>query len=187
MLKKEFKEEDIQRVRNIVKGKSGDSTKTIIGFKKDYKNTYKEGDVWMEEGKKWTIKNNVKQSISKLKLAKSNYQIPLFCPNCERIMKKRFDKDYYKVHKKCYDCVIDFEAELRRSGLWNEYEKRLNNADIDFFIKDFKDWAHDVLSESTDIYFAENGDQYKFRGGFNKEKVLSSIDKTVEYLENLKK
>ena len=65
MLKKEFKRKDVQRARNLLTGKTGASTSTQIGYKKETKD-YKEGDVWTEGRKTWTIKNGIKQTVSKL-------------------------------------------------------------------------------------------------------------------------
>ena len=50
--------------------------------------------------------------------------MPIFCPSCKKPMKKHFDKDYYNIHKKCFDCVVEFEHDLRKAGLYEEYEKQ---------------------------------------------------------------
>ena len=50
MLKKEFKRKDVERARNLIQGKTGDSTETQIGYKKKQVE-YKEGDVWTENKK----------------------------------------------------------------------------------------------------------------------------------------
>ena len=65
MLKKEFNKKDVQRARNLITGNSSASTGIQIGYKTKQKN-YKEGDVWKEGRKTWTIKNGIKQTISKL-------------------------------------------------------------------------------------------------------------------------
>ena len=65
MLKKEFKKKDVERARNLIMGNSGASSETQIGYKKK-RIEYKEGDIWTENKKTWTIKNGIKQTISKL-------------------------------------------------------------------------------------------------------------------------
>ena len=62
MLKKEFKKKDVERVRNLIQGKSGNSSETQIGYSKKTED-HKEGDVWEEERKTWTIKKGIKQTI----------------------------------------------------------------------------------------------------------------------------
>ena len=115
MLKKEFKRTDVNRMRNLIQGKTGASTGTQIGYNKKEKN-HKEGDIWTEGRKTWTIKNGIKQTISKLDKIKKEIFMPLCCPKCSKVMKSQFDKPNYKLHKKCHDCVIKFEASLKNKG-----------------------------------------------------------------------
>ena len=96
-LKKEFSKRDVSRLRNLVKGKTGASIGTQIGYKKETKD-YKEGDVWTENRKTWTIKNGIKQTVSKLDAIKKEVFMPLCCPECNKVMKKRLDKPNYKIH-----------------------------------------------------------------------------------------
>ena len=65
ILKKEFNKKDVERLRNLVKGKSGKRTTQGIGYTKKQE-FHKEGDIWEENGRKWTIKDGIKQNITKL-------------------------------------------------------------------------------------------------------------------------
>ena len=103
LLKKEFKQSDVQRARNLINKDFTKKTKFQVGYQKKF-NHHEEGDIWEENGKSWTIKNGIKQNITKLDKAKKAHLMPLFCPNCNRVMKKRNDKPFYKIHKKCFDC-----------------------------------------------------------------------------------
>ena len=75
MLKKEFKRKDVDRMRNLIKGNVNDSSESQIGYKKK-KKEYKEGDIWTENQKTWTIKNGIKQTISKLDKVKKKFLCP---------------------------------------------------------------------------------------------------------------
>ena len=101
-------------------------------------------------------------------------------------MKKRFDKDYYNIHKKCFDCVIDFETELKRIGAWEEYHKNIHNSDIEHFIIDFKDWVEEQVNDSNSSFITEQGDVENWGGGSNK-KVIENLEETINYLNSLKK
>ena len=81
MLKKEFKQKDVNRARNLIMGKTDASTSTQIGYSTKQKD-YKEGDVWTEGRKTWTIKNGIKQTISKLDKIKKEVHMPICCPKC---------------------------------------------------------------------------------------------------------
>ena len=95
-LNKEFKRKDVNRARNLLMGKSNASTSTQIGYNTKQED-HKEGDVWVENKKTWTIKNGIKQTISKLDAIKKEVFMPLCCPKCSKVMKKRLDKPNYKI------------------------------------------------------------------------------------------
>jgi hypothetical protein len=186
VLKKQFNKKDVTRLRNLVKGKYGEKTSQGIGYTKK-EEFHKEGDIWEEDGRKWTIKDGIKQNITRLDKAKKAHVTPLFCPNCGSLMKKRFDSDFYKIHKKCFDCVVEFENQLRKAGLYEEYEKNIINSDIDGFIENFKSYVEDQLTISNNSFITEQGDVEKWDGGLNKKRVLEALDKTIEHLEKMKK
>ena len=186
ILKKEFQKKDVERLRNLMKGKYGEKTRSSVGFSKK-EEFHKEGDTWESDGRTWTIKDGIKQNITKLDKAKKAHVMPIFCPNCKKPMKKHFDKDYYNIHKKCFDCVIDFEHNLRKMGLWEEYEKNIQNSEIDGFIRDFKMYVEESLTQDNSSYVTEAGDVEKWVGGLNEKRVLDALDKTIEHLEKMKK
>ena len=185
VLKKDFQKRDVERLRNLMTGKYGEKTHSSVGFTKADE-FYTEGDIWESDGRTWTIKDGIKQNITKLDKAKKAHVMPLFCPNCKKVMKKRNDKPFYNIHKKCFDCVIDMEHELKKSGKWEEYEKNIKNNEIDNRIKDFKIWAKEHINESNNSFISEDGDVEKWVGGLNKEKVEQYIKEVEEYLTSLK-
>ena len=102
-------------------------------------------------------------------------------------MKKRYDSDYYKIHKKCFDCVFEFENNLKKLGLYEEYEKNILNSELEGFIDNFRSYVEDQLSQTNDSFVTEQGDVEKWDGGLNKKRVLDALDKTIEHLEKMKK
>ena len=182
VLKKEFKEKDVERIRNLVRGKYGDKTTTSVGYSK-IQEEYHEGDVWEVDGKKWTIKNGIKQSITKLN---TDIHFPLFCPACTKIMKKNSDKLFYYQYKRCTDCQINFETDLKKKGLWDIYEKNIVNLDIDNIIKDFEIWYMESINQSNESFITEAGDIEKWIGSI-KDKLLENKEDTIKFLQSLKK
>jgi hypothetical protein len=185
MLKKEFKEKDVERLRNIVKGKHGSKTSVGIGYTKN-EEFHKEGDTWEEDGRKWTIINGVKQNITKLDKAKESLLLPLFCPSCKKMMKHKFDKQFYIQYKHCYDCQLDFETSLKITGKWEEYEKNIINSDIDNVIKEFEIWFDEQLNQNNESFITETGEVENWFGS-GKEKLLEEKEKTIKHLQSLKK
>ena len=112
VLKKEFQKKDVERLRNLMQGKYGEKTTVGVGYSKP-EEFHKEGDIWDYDGRTWTIKDGIKQNITKLDNAKKSHVMPLFCPTCKNLMDEKFDKDYYNIHKKCINCVVDFEFEFK--------------------------------------------------------------------------
>ena len=112
--------------------------------------------------------------------------MPLFCPSCNKVMKHKLDKPFYLQYKRCWNCQIEFETELRTLGLWGEYEKNIINSDIDNMIKDFEIWVDESLNESNQSFVTEAGDVEKWVGS-NKNKLLESKEETIKYLQSLKK
>ena len=74
-LKKEFKKKDVQRLRNLITGKYGNKTVVGVGYKKA-EEFHEEGDIWEEDGRKWTIRKGIKQNITKLDTAKKFHLTP---------------------------------------------------------------------------------------------------------------
>lgn len=185
VLKKEFQERDVQRLRNLIQGKQGEKTRTSVGFSKADE-FHAEGDIWESDGRTWTIKDGIKQNITKLDKAKKAYVMPLLCPKCKKVMKKRNDKPFYRIHKMCFDCVIDFEAELRKQGKFEEYERNIKNDEIDNRIAEFKLWVKEKLEEGNDSFVSESGEVERWVGKANEEKVEEYVQQVVEYLESLK-
>ena len=63
VLKKDFNKKDVERLRNLVKGKGGERTTQGIGYTKK-EEFYKEGDIWEADGRKWTIKDGAPAIIN---------------------------------------------------------------------------------------------------------------------------
>jgi Pyruvate/2-oxoacid:ferredoxin oxidoreductase delta subunit len=185
VLKKEFKEKDVQRLRNIIQGKEDERTTTSIGYTKK-EEFHAEGDVWKEDGREWTIKNGIKQNITKLDKAKAQIHLPLFCPECSTIMKHRYDKQFYIQYNRCFNCQVVFESEIKAKGLWEEYEKNILNSDIDNLIKDFSIWIDEQIDTKLESYITEAGDVESWKGS-NKEHLLKNKETVIEYLSSLKK
>jgi ssDNA-binding Zn-finger/Zn-ribbon topoisomerase 1 len=60
-----------------------------------------------------------KQNITKLDAAKKALQMPLKCPKCGGPMKHHLAQKMYKIHGFCFDpCTVEYEAELRKAGLY---------------------------------------------------------------------
>lgn len=181
VLLKEFTRKDVTRLRNLFSGKVGDSVTTQVGYtKKEVE--HKEGDVWEEAGRQWTIKGGIKQTYTKLDSLKKVFTTPMLCPVCNNRMKDKLDKKMYQYHGKCFTCVQSYETQLKLEGKYEEYAKNimLNNADT--FIDEAREYISEVENQ-THSYYTEAGKMEDWTGP-NVNRL--AIEKMKGELEELK-
>ena len=179
MLKKEFKRKDVQRARNLITGKTGASTGIQIGYSTKHEN-HKEGDVWTEGRKTWTIKNGIKQTVSKLDKIKKEVFMPLCCPECGNVMKKRLDKPNYNVHKKCHDCVVEFEHKLKIRGEYDDYIKNLENKNSLDIVNEMESYLLDAINTTNSGFVSEDGVVERWVGGIDKVELTKQVKEAVK-------
>jgi hypothetical protein len=120
MFKNEQALNDVRR--KVAEKLNKDEKRLVFGWRGEPEPTRKEGDVWEDvNGKKWTIKNGIRQSITKLDDAKT----PWWCPKCSKPLNHRFDIKFWRIRGHCMDCVIKDESKIRREGKWEEYERKI--------------------------------------------------------------
>lgn len=153
-----FKNQDaLNDVRRKVAEKlKQDDQKLVFGWRGEPEPTRKEGDVWEDvNGRKWTIKNGIRQTVTKLDDAKT----PWWCPRCSKPLNHRFDIKFWRIRGHCMDCVIKDETEIRKQGKWEEYERKimLRNyiAEVEDKIAQLQAY-HDEVSKPEFLIMNEN-------------------------------
>ena len=186
LLKKEFNPADVQRLRNLVTKKYGDVTKIQVGYNKE-QGDYKEGDIWEENSKTWTIKNGLKQTVTKLEKFKSYYTIPLTCPSCNEPLHSNSPtvKKLYNLHSMCPKCVAKMEAKLKLEGKYQEYEKTLMLKNKESMIDNFELAVEEWLSSKNDTFITEQGDVENWSGGKISEEEIKQIKDYIQKLREL--
>jgi hypothetical protein len=184
LLKKEFTSKDVNRARNLVKKDFNAKTVDGVGYSKAY-TAYSEGDIWEESGRTWTIKDGLRQNITKLDNAKKALKIPLRCPKCGGPMKHNLAQKMYKIHGFCFDpCTVKYEAELRNAGLYESYEKNMMQGSMKAFARDVEQYILESL-ESVDTFVTEQGDVEDWNSNDNKfkEQINNNLQ---DYLKHLR-
>lgn len=138
-------QEALNDVRKKVSEKlNKDANKLVFGWRGEPEPTRQEGDVWEDvNGRRWTIKNGIRQNVTKLDDAKT----PWWCPKCSKPMNHRFDIKFWRIRGHCMDCNIKFETELRRQGKWEEFERKV-------MLRNYISAVKDKISE-LEAYCAE--------------------------------
>lgn len=183
-LKKEFTKKDVTRMRNIITGNTGDRTQVLSGYEKSTKQ-YKEGDIWEDSGRSWTIKNGIKQTITKQDKLKKLVILPIACPNCKKHMKtNELNKKMYSIHNTCFDCVIEKEQKIKIAGNWDEYVSQNTTANKNSELQDFEQALDSWMNEKQD-FFTESGELESWSSG-GKTKAYEEIKSKIEEMKNLK-
>ena len=133
--------------------------------------THKVGDVWTDsDGKQWEQKNGYRVNLTKLASAGISDQ----CSDCNKFISKKWDKDVYFWNGRCYYCQIDFEAELRGSGKYEEWHKAKTEKFKNDFIKKFEEDNTEFINELENM---ENPFDTKLANSLANENVTMEINK----------
>jgi bacterioferritin-associated ferredoxin len=185
-LQREFKQRDVQRMRNIITKDYSAKTTTQIGYTKSQAER-KEGDVWEEGGKQWTLKNGIKQTVTRFDDLKKVISLPLACPKCSKAMQSTtLNKKMWPIHKMCFECVIKMETDLKNTGQYEEYARNIVNRGAKTYIKDLEDALLELaLYEDNESFVTEAGDVEKWAGkGIDKEKLTQDIQEHIQEIKD---
>ncbi len=70
-------------------------------------------------------------------------RMPMFCPSCGFIMNKRLDTKFWNRRKKCFNCTIEDENEMRKNGTFEAYEKKI-------VLENKRDWLKDQIEQISE-------------------------------------
>jgi hypothetical protein len=108
--------------RKVAEVMKKEGNKLVFGWRGETQPDRKEGDVWEDiHGKTWTIKNGIRQTVTKLDGAKT----PWWCPKCSKPLNHRLDIKFWRIRGHCMDCNVKFETELRKQGKWVEFQQKM--------------------------------------------------------------
>ena len=100
------------------------------------------------------IKEEREKSNERVEALKGT-KMPWFCPECDKVMKKRLDNKMYRLYNHCMDCQVKFENKLRIDGKFEEWEEQkvLNNqlSYINDQIQSIEDWK-DQTSKPFEVF-----------------------------------
>jgi len=131
--------------------------------------------------------------ISKLSEIMAKARMPMFCPNCDKVMKKKLDNKMWRLFNHCFDCQVKFEHKLRLEGKYEEWEKgRINNNKIGFIkdqIQAIEEWKDMKAPEFYNNVGVNEPMLEKEKWDIDMEKVTKeaneALEKYKEVLEQL--
>lgn len=176
---------DVRRKLNEVLNKQ--DQRLVFGWKPGAEPARKEGETWEDvDGRKWTVKNGVKQSVSKLETAKT----PWWCPKCNKVMNHKIDDKFWRIRGHCFDCNVKEETEIRRQGKWKEYEEQKLRANFLSEMKDTLQKLQDLrenLSTPEVIHFDEHEKRVMMveKWDVDINKVKNDLDVDIEKVKKI--
>ena len=182
-MKKGISEQKVKRMRNILTGKYNSKSKIMSGYTKKV-TEYKEGDIWEEKDKKWTIKNGVRQTINKLDFARKINKIPYVCPKCSTSLKHPAHKQMYKRWGQCLTCITNWSLKMQKDGTYEEWHREFDSENFNAYIQDIQEEYEDWLDKrNSNHYITEAGQIEDWNGGQSSEEVAKQFYKTIEKVQ----
>lgn len=151
--------------------------------------THKEGDVWEESGKTWTIKNGIKRTVSKFDNVRRDFLTPLCCPKCQKSMKHYLDEQMWGIYQTCFDCVVEMEHKIMKTGKWEEYQRMKLEANADHYLKELKQLLDVYVNEDTsNNNVTEDGviEKWNNISNFVKKEADKQLEAETKKIENWK-
>ena len=84
-------------------------------------------------------------------------------------------KHHYRINKKCYDCVIDFEGKLIVRGEYEDYKNKLKGKNSIDILNELESTLLSAVNISNSNFVSEDGVVEKWVGGIDKEKFTEEI------------
>ena len=100
-------------------------------------------------------------------------------------MEHWLSKKMYKIHGFCFNCTVDMEADLRKAGLYEDYERRMITGNIKEFVKDIENWVMNSLDDKNS-FVTEAGDVEDWGNMSNKAKK-EILDNLKGYTDHIRK
>ena len=176
-----------KKIKRLIEGES--STKIQVGYTGDGELIIrKDGEHWVDkDGKEWEMKDGIARSVPKFQ----DVRVPMFCPKCKKVMRRKQDTDIYWRFGFCLDCLIERDTQMMIDGTFEDYEKNYIRNKRLGFLKDAKIGIEEYLvSLDSDVEFVnEDGSIEKWDKAKVTElkefweKELKEVNDTIDELE----
>jgi len=146
---------------------------------------HKEGDVWEENGKTWTITDGIKTNKNPMSSFRTTIHVPNVCPVCNNAMIKRLDPKYFKLFGMCLDCKSEEDTKRIINGTFDEYEKNFIKSNKEQYIADMTEYIQNYIS-GVDAQHVVNefGDIEEWKQGMSKDELKLLFDEKLSELKS---
>lgn len=192
---------NIDAIKKMLDGTHRMQTRKTISFSESFdKEKYQKrevGESWTDEnGVEWEQRAGFKIKKGKLDeirdLLVAN-RMPSHCPECNEPMKKRLDEKFWKLEKRCFDCQVNFEHNLRIEGKFEEYQRNRILKNAEAWLADAEKEAKEIIEVfKNPLTFANSDGTFEeWTGGKTAEEVAQQIEEEFDefkknFIEKLK-
>ena len=130
--------------------------------------------------------------ISRLSDVMKEARMPMFCPKCDVIMKKRLDNKFWSMYGHCFDCQIKIENKMRINGTYEEWEKNKVRENKISFIKEqiqaIEEWKNIKAPEFFNNVGVNEPMLEKEKWDIDVKKITKEAEEAIEkFTEELEK
>jgi len=163
---------NLQKVQDMLDGTYGEKIQS--GYTPT-EEIHKIGDIWTDsDGKTWEQKNGYRTNVTKLA---NRGIVDHRCSECEKYIVKPWDKEIFKFNDRCYYCQINFEAELKGTGKFDEWKEKQDKRIKEEYIKAFEKENEELVKEIANL---ENPFDTKLVNAMSNANVTMEINKNTK-------
>ena len=118
-------------------------------------------------------KNGYRVNLTKL----ANAGIAEQCSDCNSYISRPWDKEIFKFNDRCYYCQINFEAELKTSGKFDEWKEAQDKRIKEGYIERFEKENEELVKEIANL---ENPFDTKLVNAMSNANVTMEINKNTK-------
>ena len=126
-------------LKSILKGEKPEK-RVFFGYEGDKKLAKKE----FEEAQR-----QIEEKLEATKEAR----MPWFCPECDKVMKKRLDNRMWYLYGHCFDCQIDVEHKMKIAGVYDEWEEEKIKTNKLAWLQDKKQELLEFKKQKTPTFY----------------------------------
>ncbi len=134
-------------------------------------------------------KEEEKKRIDEKFEATKEARVPWFCPECDKVMKKRLDDRMWYLYGHCFECQIKVENKMRIDGTYNKWEEQKVIANKLAWITEQKQSIEEFKTQKAPEFmeqFRPDGysvDRESWK--MNSEGIAKQADEALEHLQKL--
>ena len=134
-------------------------------------------------------KEEEKKRIDEKFEATKGARMPWFCPECDKIMKKRLDNKMWYLYGHCFDCQIKIENKMRIDGTYDDWAEQKVIANKLAWIVEQKQAIEEFKNQKSPEFWQQfRPDGYsvdKEKWNIDMSQVQKVADEALGYLQKI--